>query len=210
MVELDGQQLVFRFDGTLLIPANRALLVADLHLGKDSSFRAAGFPVPQGMGSNALERLGRAIEATGCEHLIFLGDLIHNRHSVNDKLINQFESLRERHRSIKMTLVKGNHDRDLGSFANNLIEIVHDGIQLGPFWLTHDPNVKKDDRVIGGHIHPVVKVGKIDQMKCKCFAVDSKRIVLPAFGEFTGGHLVSARNLQRCFAIKEEFIFAMA
>ncbi|MEM9410957.1 MAG: ligase-associated DNA damage response endonuclease PdeM, partial [Planctomycetota bacterium] len=202
-MDLDGEKLVFRADGSLYLPKYRTVLVADLHLGKEASFRTAGLPVPRGLDHGTFGRLNRVIESTECEQVIVLGDLIHNRHSFSDGLAKALDEWRYSHASIKLVLVKGNHDRYLGKVAHTWFDETNDGMEFGSFWLTHDPQTEHPSRVIGGHIHPVTNVGKIDQMRCRCFAIDRKKIVLPAFGAFTGGHRVSARNLQHCLAIKE-------
>ena len=57
----------------------RTLLVADAHFGKASTFRSAGIPIPRGTTTADLARLESAVQATGAERLVFLGDLLHAR-----------------------------------------------------------------------------------------------------------------------------------
>ncbi len=45
---------------------------------------------------------------------------------------------------------------------------------------------------LAGHVHPVARIsgrGR-DSLRLPCFVIDGRQIVLPAFGEFTGGSLV--------------------
>ena len=58
-----------------------ALVVADVHLGKADSFRAAGVPVPAGVTETTLARLDAALRRAAVlapvERVIVLGDLLH-------------------------------------------------------------------------------------------------------------------------------------
>ena len=49
--------------------------------------------------------------------------------------------------------------------------------------------------VLAGHLHPVVRLngpGR-DSLRTPCFVVGERQIVLPAFGEFVGGSLVTPK-----------------
>src|SRR5512140_483642 len=61
----------------LFWPRERALFVADVHLGKAASFRAGGVPVPRGSTASDLERLSVLVARTGAQRLAVLGDFLH-------------------------------------------------------------------------------------------------------------------------------------
>ena len=77
-VEVGGATLQLLPQRAAYLPAQRALLVADVHVGKAASFRGLGVPVPAGTTAGTLARLSAALSTTGAEHLIVLGDLVHS------------------------------------------------------------------------------------------------------------------------------------
>lgn len=200
-----------RADGSLFFPEQQLLVISDLHLGKDASFRAAGIPVPTGINNQLLVQIGEAIATTQCDHLVFLGDLIHNRDSLTDSLINQFADWRASHRDLKITLVRGNHDRHVAEFPKPWqLETCHLH-QVNGINLVHDPASGAslgNQFFICGHLHPVVTVGsKADRMRFRCFAQYQNHLVMPAFGAFKGGLKLSSRNMAACFAISDNQIW---
>jgi hypothetical protein len=60
-------------------------------------------------------------------------------------------------------------------------------LAMGPLTLRHAPGAGTDVEVVG-HLHPVARVAVNRQsVRRRCFAYDSRRLVLPAFGAFAGG-----------------------
>ena len=203
VVDVADHQLTLRGDGSIYLASQRSLLVADLHLGKDASFRAAGVPVPHGMNEETLASLSQAIEETAAEHVLLLGDLIHDRDSMTSALIKTFASWRGQHANCRVTLVRGNHDRHVDSFPQAWRLNVTTQARIGNLLLLHEVTAETlaaDDSIqIGGHLHPVVSVGRgADQMRVRCFVVDPSQITLPAFGPFKGG-LKQTRSPKREF-----------
>ena len=77
-IEHCGETLWLMPDRALYWPARRALLVADVHIGKAASYRALHQPVPRGTTEATLLRLDALLAACECEMLIVLGlSLIH-------------------------------------------------------------------------------------------------------------------------------------
>ena len=203
VVDVADQQLTLRGDGSIFLASQRSLLVADLHLGKDASFRAAGVPVPHGMNQQTLDSLSRAVEETAAEHVFLLGDLIHDRDSMTAALIETFAKWRTQNAECNVTLVRGNHDRHVESFPESWRLDVRADARIENLLLLHeitDETLAAEDCFqVGGHLHPVVSVGRgADQMRVRCFVVDQSHLTLPAFGPFKGG-LKQARLPGRCF-----------
>src|ERR1700760_1529379 len=96
-IDFAGQRLLLLADHALYWPDQRTLILADVHLGKDASFRAAGLPVPAGHSAKDLSRIERLVKATDATRLIVLGDLIHNRSSHHDELSADVSAFRELH-----------------------------------------------------------------------------------------------------------------
>lgn len=82
-IEHRGQALWLLADKAIYWPARRALLVADVHIGKAASYRALHQPVPRGTTEATLARLDRLLAAQDCEQLIILGDFLHARAPVH-------------------------------------------------------------------------------------------------------------------------------
>ena len=204
-VEAGGERLVLRWDGAVSLPDYGVLLVTDLHLGKDASFRAAGLPVPTGTDQTTLEVLTSSIVDTGARTLIVLGDLIHDRDSLTTDLISRFASWRKSHAEVDMMLVRGNHDRHVDAFPEQWWIETETCIHLEGLELLHetDDEISGELFQVGGHVHPVVNVGSgADRQRLRCFVVDPHRIIVPAFGPFKGGELIRRRS--------ERFFYCLA
>ena len=212
VVDIGDHPMTLRGDGSIFLAAERSLLVADLHLGKDASFRAAGVPVPDGMNQETLEALSKAIKETAAEHVFLLGDLIHDRDSMTGGLIKTFATWRRQHDTCKVTLVRGNHDRHVASFPEKWGLEVTTQVQLGDLRLLHevtDESLAADDSFqVGGHFHPVVNVGRgADQMRVRCFVVDPTHLTLPAYGPFKGGLKQTRHSGRRVYPICDGLIW---
>ena len=90
--------------------------------------------------------------------------------------------------------IAGNHDpdapRDLGG------EAVQE-IAVGSLTFRHEPSATPVDCEIAGHLHPCARVVQRGRsIRRRCFASDGHRIVMPAFGAFTG----SLNVLDRAYA----------
>ncbi|HEX4918319.1 MAG TPA: ligase-associated DNA damage response endonuclease PdeM [Limnobacter sp.] len=182
---------------TAYSPVHKALFVADVHLGKAASFRQLGVPVPAGTTQANLARLSAAIAQFDVQALYFLGDLLHAKAAHNPSLLAALSAWRDTHANIHMALVRGNHDSRAGDPPVHLnIAVVDEPFVLGGFALCHHPQPVSDAFALAGHEHPVVLVeGKgRDRARLPCFVRRGELLVLPSFGEFTGGHTVGKNN----------------
>ena len=85
----------------------KALVAADVHLGKVGHFRKAGIAVPRDMEQNDLAVLSDLIyEHRPCK-LIFLGDFFHS--DINADW-DWFILWRSQFPDLQIILIKGNHD----------------------------------------------------------------------------------------------------
>ncbi len=178
-------------------PPERTLFVADLHLGKAAAFRAAGAPAPFGASEETLRRLGALCDDLGAERLVVLGDFAHARASLTDGLSESLRAWRRTRAALDCVVVIGNHDRRAAPlYAGCGFPAVEEPSLLSGFACRHHP-LDQDPRqpgpiALAGHIHPVARLsgrGR-DSVRLPCFVIGRRQIVLPAFGEFTGGALV--------------------
>jgi hypothetical protein len=81
--------------------------------------------------------------------------------------------------------ILGNHDPELpvwlgGARAEN--------VEIADLTLRHEPSRSLAPGEIAGHLHPSAKItGRGRTVRRRCFATDGARLVMPAFGAFTGG-----------------------
>ncbi len=177
----------------LFWPREAALLIADLHLGKADTFRAAGIALPSGGTRLDLDRISALIDRTRAARLIVLGDMLHA--SAKPKRWREtWDAWRERHKSLRIDVIAGNHDRAL---ANAGLDVVHHprSIDVLPFMLRHAPGEIEGAHVMCGHVHPVVRLpGSLKRWPA--FAIGDRITILPAFSAFTGGGELSPAGLR--------------
>ncbi|CAI3808548.1 hypothetical protein GLGCALEP_05235 [Pseudomonas sp. MM221] len=201
-IEYAGQTLWLLADKAIYWPARRALLVADLHIGKAASYRALHQPVPRGTTAATLDRLDALLAAYDCELLIVLGDFLHARTARAPATLASLHAWRERHGDLKIVLIRGNHDLNAGDPPVSLrIEVHSEPWIITPFALQHEPKPHPTHPVLAGHVHPVfVLRGKARQrLRLPCFVIDKGVSLLPAFGEFTGGWAVAPEDGGRVY-----------
>jgi len=188
-----GESLVLLAEKAVLWPREKMLIIADIHFGKAASFRAAGVPVPRGTTSQNLAALDGLIARHAVAHVMFLGDFLHARAAHASATVAAMLAWRMRHSGLKLTLVRGNHDRHAGDpAASLLIDLVDEPYQQGPFAFCHHPDLATEGYALAGHIHPSFRLStRHDSLRLPCFVVGTKRMILPSFGAFTGGFLIT-------------------
>jgi len=187
-------------------PAQRMLVMADVHFGKAASFRAQGVPVPSGTTAANLQRIDDLIRTCLPRRLLFLGDLFHSRHSYGADTIAELASWRRGHASLDVVLVEGNHDRSAGRAPSELgLSVQADPWRCGPFAFCHEPRRIDDAVALAGHLHPCVNLhGRAgDSARLACFWIRDGLAVLPSFGEFTGGASFVREPGDRVIAVVE-------
>lgn len=205
----DGLVLLPRY--AIWEPQSRTLYVADVHLGKAATFRALNQPVPGGTTAENLARLTKLLTQLAPRTLIFLGDLFHAPQAFTPDLMAQFAAWRGMHASVSMILVRGNHDIRAGKRSAELnIEQVDEPFYIGRLIARHHPLETRDHLaghlILAGHVHPVIKIeGKgRDSLRLPCFLISPGQIILPAFGEFTGGAPVKLERNQIALGVVNE------
>ena len=154
------------------------LIVADIHFGKAAAFRAQGVPVPRGTTTQNLNALDELINACEAQHVLFLGDFLHARASHASATLDALHGWRARHKLIRLTLVRGNHDAHARGY------------------------------VVAGHLHPVYRLTTAgDSVRLPCFVFGAAGSVLPSFGAFTGGFAITPQQGERVFVATEDAVF---
>jgi uncharacterized protein len=205
-IRLADEEALVLGERALYLTTRKTLLAADLHLGKAATFRAAAIPLPGGTTTETLRRLSSAIDRTGAERLLILGDLFHARSGRAASTLAAVASWREDYAQLEMVLVRGNHDIHAGDPPENWRVTCYDGpLHEPPFVFQHEPLAAQDGYVLAGHLHPAALLnGRGRQsLKLPCFHLTEKVGTLPAFGEFTGGALIRPKRGDRVFVVVE-------
>ena len=160
------------------------LAVADLHIGYNWAHRHGGQMLPLHQPDDTIGRLKALCDFYKPSELLLLGDIVHRAlplpqiQAELQKLLAEFKCVR---------LIAGNHDRFLGELIPAPVETEYtrDGYL---FVHGHLPS-ERPDRVVMGHEHPAISVGDgvATSVKCPCFLVTRKTIVLPAFSLWAAG-----------------------
>ncbi|WP_406623481.1 ligase-associated DNA damage response endonuclease PdeM [Acidovorax sp. SDU_ACID1] len=200
-------------EGALWWPEGAALCIADLHLGKAATFRARGLPVPHGTTRGNLDRLAWLLARyPQARRLVVLGDFLHAAESHAHGVLNALAAWREGHPALEVVLVRGNHDSHAGDPPPWLdARIVDEPWPLGPFACCHHPQRHPERWVLAGHLHPaaVLRGSGRDALRVPCFLSEPGLLVLPAFGEFTGGYTVGRAPGRRLFAVAAGQVWAL-
>jgi DNA ligase-associated metallophosphoesterase len=196
-------------------PRERTLFAADLHLGKAAAFRAFGAPAPTGASEETLRRLGALIDEMAPERLVILGDFVHASPSMTKGLAVSLAEWRRQRAAIDCVVVLGNHDRRAGAWLQGCGFAIANapahfaGCECRHFPLEEADALGSGPTTLAGHLHPMTRLygpGR-DSLRLPCFVVSGRQVVLPAFGEFTGGSYIARRPHARLLAATEIGVF---
>jgi len=207
-ITIRNQQLALLPQKALFWIEKKYLILSDLHLGKTGHFRKSGIAAPGKANLKNIERLSSLVNDIQPKKILFLGDLFHS--SANREWF-QFEEWRKTFPELSILLVTGNHDQLHSSFYQSADIEVIDRLELENFLFVHDASdlqKSSDTTIISGHIHPGVKLkGKGKQkLRLPCYSISDHQIVLPAFGEFTGLHIIQPDENRKIFLIVENSV----
>lgn len=183
--DLAGARLSARAAGTLWWPEMRLLCVSDLHLGKAERIaRRGGSLLPPYEVTDTLARLDAELAALEPETVICLGD------SFDDLAAADLPEaaalwLARMMAGRRWIWIEGNHDPGpVAVGGEHRADWRH-----GPLAFRHiaAPAASAAGEV-SGHYHPKARlVVKGQALSRPCFLIDGARVVMPAFGTYTGG-----------------------
>jgi len=205
-INIQGQELELLSDKGVLWLDRAALIIADLHLGKITHFRKSGMPVPRQAELENYERLSSLILNRDIKRVLILGDLFHSKlNSEWDRFVRFLHDFSE----IEFELVHGNHDILPESAYQHKNLLLHgESYQEGPFIFSHHPLEEFEAYNIYGHIHPGIKLSGPGRqsLSLPCFHFMADAAVMPAFGNFTGLHIIKAKESDKVFVISDQSI----
>ena len=183
-IGLNGMAAVLDLTGALYLPDEDALLVADLHFEKGSSFARRGMMLPPYDTRETLAALKEAVFRFDPRMVVALGDSFHD--------VGGPDRLGEEERAVLAQVqsgrdwvwITGNHDHALPASIGGRVAAE---LALGALTLRHEPLAGAEAEV-AGHLHPVGKVvmrGRATRRRC--FLTDGSRCIMPALGAYAGG-----------------------
>jgi DNA ligase-associated metallophosphoesterase len=183
--------------GALYWPAERVLVVADLHLEKGSSYAARGVLLPPYDTAATLARLADVVIRYSPRAVIALGDSFHDGDGPARVLDGDRASLRVLQRGRDWIWIAGNHDPEPATGVGGTSAAA---LAIGALSFCHQPQAGAATGEIAGHLHPVARVsGRGRTVSRRCFATDANRMVMPAFGAYAGGLNVRHRAFADVF-----------
>jgi len=180
-----GHEFLASPEGALRWPAEEALLVADLHLEKASWFARLGQMLPPYDSLATLSELEREIEQSGVTRLYCLGDSFHDKYGCDRLPAAARDMLTSLTSKLDWVWIVGNHDAGFIDHCGGRIE---EECEVGGIILRHEA-VEHDARPeISGHFHPKLRLSmKGRSVSRRCYVASQSKLILPAFGAFTGG-----------------------
>lgn len=184
-VQFAGETLVLDAGLGLWWPERRLLAVSDLHLEKSTWLARFGAHVAPYDTADTLARLAGLVEKYRPETLLLLGDSFHDAGAPSRldplarlRLADICASVKE------CRFIEGNHDAGI-TVPGGMVAAVES--RLGNIVFRHEP-ADCDLPQIVGHFHPRMKMRlRGHSLSGKCFAINDRMLVMPAFGSFTGG-----------------------
>jgi DNA ligase-associated metallophosphoesterase len=197
-IHFHGERLMLDPAGAAFWPARRVLIVADLHLEKASAAARQGHLLPPFDTRATLEKFSRLLRLYRPEIAVALGDSFHDRAGAERLSDADRARLGTMARSTAFIWITGNHDPAPQGLPGTSVDEWRDG----PFVLRHQAAARlgPHEVEISGHYHPKASIETKAKTVCRpCFVTDSARLMLPAFGAYTGGLDVRDPAITRLF-----------
>lgn len=205
-IDFACQKFLILPEAAVFWPDQEALILADLHLGKAHVFQRHGLAVPFGASFADLAKIAYMCRRYPIKKLWILGDLIHGEIQ-NEALWQAFSEQLQALNLDEYILIEGNHDRKILKL-DFLKKIKF--LEKSSIIFSHQSIERYNPKFsIFGHVHPVYRLNVDGQnLRLKCFVRSPDKLILPSFGEFTGGYLVT-KNENDIFVIAEQKIFQL-
>ncbi len=195
-IALSGHTLVALLSGALWWPAERALIFSDLHFEKGSSYARRGMLLPPYDTRETLLRMTAEIDRLDPATVVCLGDSFHDAGAWARMHADDAALLHALAHGRRFVWIAGNHDGDLSRDLPG--EIVEEW-RAAALVFRHRAEAAGEGE-ISGHYHPKARVRAGGRTVVRpCFVADGRRLILPAFGAYTGGLEVGDPALRALF-----------
>lgn len=194
---LKGMDIV---DLALFFRKQKALVIADVHIGFEEALNKQGILVPRFQLKEVIQRLQKILQKVEPKTIIINGDVKHEFGKVSE------QEWRETLKALdflakhceRIVLIKGNHDTILGPIAKKRNIDTADYFAVGDTYITHGHKIPKDlnfakaKTVVIAHEHPALSIRDNQRSELfKCYLKgrwrDKVLIVMPSFNLVTEG-----------------------
>jgi len=191
-----GERLMLDPAGALVWPEAGLLVVSDLHLEKGSSYARRGMLLPPWDTHATLDRLALLLRRWQPRIVVALGDSFHDREGAGRLPPGEVARLATMTEISRFIWVMGNHDpAPQAGLGGHFVE----EYTAGPLLFRHQAE-RGAEGEISGHFHPKAAVpARGCAVSRPCFVADQRRVMLPAFGAYTGGLDVRDPAIARLF-----------
>ncbi len=173
-------RLVALGDSALWWPSQSLLCVSDMHLGKSERYaRRGGSPLPPYEALDTLARLNTLLARYLPERVVSLGDTFDDLAAADALHIDARDQLMDMVQHHSWIWIQGNHDPAATPFGGQHL----DEYETNGLTFRHIAQQTASGE-ISGHYHPKARVGRVSR---PAFLVDRARVIMPAFGTYTGG-----------------------
>jgi len=191
--DLNGTALTATAAGALWIPATQTLCVSDLHLGKSGRIaRRAGTMLPPYETCDTLARLADAITTFTPQTVICLGDSFDDLDAAQELSSEAAATIAQLQAGRRWIWIEGNHDAGPVGIGGT-----HTSHHIAAN-LTFRHIASDTLGEVSGHCHPKHRIAGAGPAR-PCFLYDAKRLILPAFGTYTGGLHSTSKVLKSHF-----------
>ncbi|WP_439524058.1 ligase-associated DNA damage response endonuclease PdeM [Marivita sp.] len=171
--------------GGLFWPLENMLVVSDLHLGKSTrAARFGGAQLPPYETTETLTRLATDLINTGARRIICLGDSFDSPDLQTALPEADLLTLATLQAGLDWVWIEGNHDPgpvQLGGTHRSMYAVA-------PLHFHHISHTTATPGEVSGHYHPKATLSLRGRALTRpCFLFDDTRLILPAYGAFTGG-----------------------
>jgi DNA ligase-associated metallophosphoesterase len=194
-----GERLMLDPMGALFCPAASLLVVSDLHLEKGSSFARRGMLLPPWDTHATIDRLTLLLRRWSPATVVALGDSFHDAGGSARLPATEQSRLKAMTQAHRFIWVQGNHDPTPPSgLGGDWVE----QFASGPLMFRHQALVSPEPAEVVGHHHPRATVeARTGSVSRPCFVFDGKRLMMPAFGAYTGGLDIRDPAIHRLFPL---------
>ncbi len=187
-LHLAGERLMLDPSGAVFWPDRRLLILADLHLEKGSAAAGRGRLLPPYDSRSTIDRIALLLRHYSPASVLALGDSFHDAEGAARLPPADRARLAAMAQSVGFIWVLGNHDPAL---PDSLPGAVSAEWSAGPLTFRHaaQSGPQPTTTEICGHHHPKATVPvRGASVTRPCFVTDGhRRLMLPAFGAYTGG-----------------------
>lgn len=194
IINFARNRIILDASGTLFWPTYDLLVFSDLHFEKGSFLSQFANPIPRLDTQKTLNNMQNILALYQPSCVICLGDSFHDGNAISRMDLRNIEVLNSMVNSVlNWQWVLGNHDPEIPKEIAGLSSV---NLTVNNLLLVHEPEekIKKAqdyesiEAQIVGHFHPKMRTKKVGHMMSgKCFVVGNEVLLMPAFGQYTGG-----------------------